>query len=900
MIINNCKLIIVPIVILMLLSLSLTPTLADKFSNAYLRLNNQSANASVDAVVCIRPSSTAAGVENKVTATFPDGFTISSDISNWITGVANLPEGSTPWPGISTNATAISGKSVTFSSSDLTVDVLYCFNVSSSSSNNGSVASEETGTIETRNSSNTIIDSTTYATSILDSNQIAVTAWIRPHVSDLPISITSNRDNVTQNTDIEYTITYGIDTIDSFPLTIQAQWSQGSVENAVVPSVDIVDYVVGSATDAVNLTPPIIDTINRTITWDISSLGNTMGKTVTFKLKTNDNYQGANKVNFDVSARAISGSVVTPDAITTGHYHYAQPTSSLTPTPTPIAVTPENPLEITNIDITSVSQSTAQIMVSTNYDSLLNFKYGTTANSLINTIKTLKKTKTNLIDLDKLEPNTNYYFRVYIAQGSGKIITSDIFTFKTAVVSPIPSVNTQTIIATSKDNLLINTLGPTGSNISSSIIMVPTASTFSVQFALNKPISLKTIQAIIRNKKVLGFSTTEKAQAATNYVNLVEIQPGVYAGKLDSPKVGQYEIYTRLIDFNGNILEQKIADLLVTQKFQVLEKGTKNPVENARVELYIYNQTTKTYSVISSQILPIENPSFTSPQGALNLVLPYGIYKADISAIGYGPQTVEFEINPYAAGDYPTVYLQGQGFNIFNTISYYSQIASDALTASQTYLRDHADSSRLFNLVTTGALFIFVLVTLIAFSAKTHVSLLYLPYFFAYKLRLLVKKEDPLLLVGKIEDKITKLPVSKAIVYLQNPKTGHVEVTLRTNKLGEFYYEEKKDRRYQVYVMKKGFITPAPVLHQNKGKQEPIVIGIQKLEEVENLLLDTLIVFSEDILGTFLEFLIMLGFIFEFYFVATFGLLRTAPFMLISILTFALLLIYIYKPRVLK
>jgi hypothetical protein len=169
-----------------------------------------------------------------------------------------------------------------------------------------------------------------------------------------------------------------------------------------------------------------------------------------------------------------------------------------------------------------------------------------------------------------------------------------------------------------------------------------------------------------------------------------------------------------------------------------------------------------------------------------------------------------------------------------------------------------------------------------------------------YKLRILVKKEDPLLIVGKVIDEITKLPVTRATVYLQNPQTGHVEVTLRTNRLGEFYYEEKKDRKYQVYVMKKGIITPAPILHQNKGKQVPIVIEVCKLEEEKFALLDIIIIYFEDILGMFLEFLIVLGFIFEIYFIATFGFLRIAPFILISGFTFILLLVYVYKPRIMR
>jgi hypothetical protein len=894
------KLNLLPLVIIICILLSLNTSVAnaDKFTNAYLRLNNQAANSSINATLCAQPSSASTGLENKTTITFPDSFIVNTSISSWTTDTSNLPDNSTAWPGISVHATAVSGKSVTFTSSDLTSDTLYCFNIISSLSNTGITRADSYGTIATKDSSNTTIDSTTFGVTVMANNQVSVTATVGPQISDIPISITSDSgSDISSNTTIGYTIIYANNTVEPIPLTIQAQWSQGVVEGSQEPSVDILDYVVGSATNAYNSTSPVIDTVNKTITWNITNFpGKTTNQTVTFKLKTNENYTGNSKVKFDVSARAICGWTVTPDEVITQYYHYNHPENTVTATPT--TITPE--LTFTNTSIISLSQSSAQITISTSKDALLTLKYGTSPNSLTNIIRTLNNAKDNIIKLANLEPNTSYYFKITATDSgdSSKTITTDIFTFKTAIISPIPSINTNTIIVTSKDNILLNSLAPEGAALKTNIIIIPTQSVFSLQFSLDKPISLKTVQAIIRNKKVMGFATTDKQETGSNYVNLVEIQPGIYTGKLTSPAPGIYEIYIRMLDLNGNILEQKIADLLVTKRFRILTNDN-NPIENARVLLSIYNQTSKIYSVVSSQILPIENPSFTAPDGSLNLVLPSGTYRAEISAIGYASKTIDFEINPNTGG-YPTVYLKKDAFGIFNFINYYSQIASDTITASQTYLKDHANSSRLFDIVTTGSMFIFVIITLVAFSAKTHVSLLFIPYFLLYKLRMMVKKEDPLLIVGKVIDDITKLPVTKATVYLQNPQTGHVEVTLKTNKLGEFYYQEKKDRKYQIYVMKKGIITPAPLLHQNKGKQQPVVIQVRKLEEEKYVLLDAIIVYFEDILGMFLEFLIVIGFIFEFYFIATFGLLRIAPFVLISGFTFVLLLVYVYKPGRIK
>ena len=902
------KLFILPL-IFTILCIALTPTVAEaaKFSSLYVKLNNDGANQSVDATVCANPSSPSSGTENKVTIIFPNEFTVSQSFANWVTDTTNLPTGAIAWPGISANASSVSGQSITFSSSDLTSNSLYCFNLTSSASNTGTAKTDEYGQVTTLDSSNAVIDQTTYSVSVLTSNQVSVTAVVGPQVEDLPLSITSDNGGyeVAQNSSVKYTINYGLLIFDPAPIKIQAQWTQGTVEGSSIPSIEIVQYDSGTAINAYNNTPPVIDTVNRTITWDITSFpGKTTNNTVSFRLKTNNNYTGSKNVYFDVSARVISGPTVTPDHTLNMFYHYSTATSSQSSTSTTTSTTSsptstttqQAALNFSNINVYSLSQSSAQIAVSTNNNALLTFKYGSSANSLTNTIKTLESTSGNLISLDKLDPDTQYYFRVGATDKNGKTIISNIYIFRTAVISPIPSISKSGLIAISQNNILLNSAAPNEANTQNNTIIVPTDTNFTIQFYLDKPVLLKTIQAIIRNKNVLGISNLNFQEGGSDYINLVEVQPNTYTGKLINSAVGNYEIYVRMIDYNGNILEQKLSNLIVTPKFSVNDSKTKSPIENARVLLYLYNQTSKTYSPISPEILPINNPQLTNPNGTLNLTLPYGIFRADISALGYKSKSIDFEVDP-GSNDYPTVYLEPQSFNIFNVTDYYTQIITDMFSASQNYMRLHADSSRLFNLITNGSLLIFVLITFIAFYAKTHVSLWNVPMFVKYKLKILLKKDKSLLIIGKVIDELTELPISKANVYLENPNMGHVEVNLKTNKLGEFYYQEKKDRKYKISVIKKGYIVPEAIFHQSDSKQHELLITMKKSVEEKYGIIDTIFVYAEDLLGTFLEFLIILGFVFELYFVATFGFLRTAPFMIISLSTFFLLIIYVYNPK---
>jgi hypothetical protein len=901
----------------------LSSAFASTFTNASVRLDHPTVNAALSGTICAQPSSTVAGTESKVIITFPNDFTVSANASDWTADTNNLPSGANLWPSIGTTAANVSGQSVTFSSADLTLNALYCFNFTGSSSTTGNTGSDKTGTVTTKNSSNTTIDQTTYAVSILDSNQIGISATVPPAIADLPIAIESTTigNNFPQNTTLNYKITYGLLATVPFPVTIQAQWSQGTIAGSPYPSVDILDYVVGSASNAYGSTPAVVDTVNRTITWTINSFpGNTTNQTVTFSLRTNSSYTGSEAVSFTTSARSISDSTITPDQTLTQNYLYGAsleptptPTSSPTNTPTPGTSTTTTMATVTPtptptpaafafsaIDIYSLTQSQAQIKVTTNENATTTLAYGTSASNLDQSVVSLTPLQETVLTLPNLSPDTTYYFKVTATDSYGNIVRSDIFTFQTAVVSQVVQVDQQSLIVTSNNNFLVNPQAQkvTG-QLQKNAIVIPYSTNFEIQFSLAKQIPVKSIQAIVQNRNVLGENTFSIpiTEASSNYVDLVETQPGIYTGRLKSlPNPGFYEIIVRIVDYNGNISEQRISDLTVTTHFMVYNKSNKQGVEIAKVLLYLYNPQTKIYDLISPQILPIPNPAYSLDDGTIEIVLPPARYKAEVSAIGYQPQTIEFTITPQSIY-YPAVYLQPVPFSIVNSLQYIAKDFTDAISLNQQYLNELSSSNRLFILLESLTLLAFVLLTFFSFSMRTHVPFFYLPYFFIHKLRQFSLKNNSLL-IGKVVDTVTQSPISKVSVYLTDAKQNKLLAQLKTNKLGEFYYRNSNFEHLKIAVMKKGFLpTPAIDLSREHLWEKSLVLTIVRDESYSQSIIEFAILIFENVSGAFLEFLLVFSVILELYFIPPLGILRVLPFLILSISNVTLLIFYFYKPR---
>lgn len=156
-------------------------------SEGIVRFDRLATGAAITGTACLKTGTS--GTETGVILDFPTDWTISATASNWTVTTTNLPTdpdgggAATAWPGIGT-ATAVTGISVRFPSTDLSTATFYCFNFTGASSTVGAAGNDKTGQIKTQGGS-PFVDNFGYATSVVSSgaDQITVTASVSATMS---------------------------------------------------------------------------------------------------------------------------------------------------------------------------------------------------------------------------------------------------------------------------------------------------------------------------------------------------------------------------------------------------------------------------------------------------------------------------------------------------------------------------------------------------------------------------------------------------------------------------------------------------------------------------------------------------------------------------------------------
>lgn len=154
------------------------------FQETWVRIDRMTASTFASGLLCAKtPVADTAGTEIDVQVVFPADFTVSTTLTDWAVSTAAIPSGAAAWPGIGQATAANNGThTVTFPSTVLTTDTLYCFQWTNTTAalQTGSAGASKTGTIATRATAAAAIDSSGYSTAVVSAggDQIGVTASV--------------------------------------------------------------------------------------------------------------------------------------------------------------------------------------------------------------------------------------------------------------------------------------------------------------------------------------------------------------------------------------------------------------------------------------------------------------------------------------------------------------------------------------------------------------------------------------------------------------------------------------------------------------------------------------------------------------------------------------------------
>ncbi len=732
-----------------------------------------------------------------------------------------------------------------------------------------------------------------------DTATISVTASTVPHASDYSVSLSSNTSGtVNQNTTMTYTITYGAQSSAGVttPVTLVANFSQDTING-----IDVLSYIPSSATTGYNNTTPVVDLINKTITWNISSLPpGTIDQTVSFQLQTNQNYTGANTVNFTITAEMSNQYVILPIQSLSNSYQFKnsstptnQPTPLPTATPTVFSTLPVTPSLVLpsflSVTVTEVTAQTLTLDVQTSPSVTLIAKFGTSPSALNRSVATTTFASDQLIQLTGLTPKTPYFVQLIATDANGQSRSSDIYQFTTASVSQLPQINPQSIVILSNN---IPLYVPTGTGLQNPAIVLPTDYPFTFRLQLTQFQTINTVLAIL--------NPTEKDQSRGISTELRETENGIFLGGLRTPPLpGTYEIILRVSDTSGAITQLPFANIVVSQPLTIVDTHNQ-PIEDAQVILSYKDFHTKSYLPIPSLIFSLPNTLYTDITGQLRFPLPIGAYNASVTAIGYARKSIYFTLGVKPGEVFPTIVLKQEPYNIITVLLYYWTILKDDFQSAQHYLQVIANSHRFLALNAVIATAFLVIVTFLSFIARIRIPLSAIPqYFLHIHKQLFLSDRSNRSLQGIIREVGTEKNLSGATVYLLEGKSQNIIGHSFSDMQGRFFFGRIPEKFF-ITIMLEGYepLMIEQVALHTQNTEENIIYLSQQLPHLS--IRKALLVTGETIMGMIFETLLIFSFIAEIALGFVLGIDKTIVFLIFSVINVLLWALHLNHTRTQK
>lgn len=597
--------------------------------------------------------------------------------------------------------------------------------------------------------------------------------------------------------EITYTMTYGSKLSYGTPMTIEVEWSLGTVPDASLYSYNILSYVAGSATkDYWGESTPTIDLVHRKITWVVKRFPpSTIGKTLSFTLKTPGLYVTDRNVNFNVKARMIQGDV-TQGWVSLDNIY----------SPTEFIRRELKGLHLLTADLRRITDRSFSLFIVTTEKARTVIYYGLSSENLDKTVTDTELSDQKLITIDGLSPSTMYYYRILIENERDiQRKTPETFKVTTASTSLIGLLEQDRVIITTR-GIVLSSLGGIGPDTQ---VVVPRGVPIDIilPFRAHIPQSVyvSLSEQISPRENVLGLTTEDPINTSSQKVRFLETQPNVFSGSITVPeRAGTYDVImeadTVLTGTNRDVL----TTLVVTRPITVTdEAGT--PIEHALVYVERFDETTQTYHFFPAGTYGGANPTYSDSDGTVDIVLPTGQYSINVNAPGFETYQTKFHLTELVSQTYPTLKLTKAPIQVMSHVSYYWAVIVDLYKLANWNIDKLSTSWRFLDMM-----LILTLVILTALSYIVNVHRLKLTaesvWIFLEKrmFKMFHTPDVETLFIGFVEHEGSELPVHHAVVLLIDKKTKAVVTRDVTSGLGEFRIHIDPSREYELQIKKSG------------------------------------------------------------------------------------------------
>jgi hypothetical protein len=360
-------------------------------------------------------------------------------------------------------------------------------------------------------------------------------------------------------------------------------------------------------------------------------------------------------------------------------------------------------------------------------------------------------------------------------------------------------------------------------------------------------------------------------------------------------------VIVQTTDSQGNLVQEPLFYLHVVPPLTIVDRQSGQPLSHARVYLYILNPLTNKYMPLNEVFENLKNPLYTNVSGQIIIALPKGSYKAVVEDLSYSQQTVQFIIGNEKDEGFPTVRLQNNPFDVISYFKYFKDSILDELITIVQALQALAGASPYLNLSAISLLGWAGPINLTLFSLRTHIKYRQLPPFLFFHLFRNSPQNTKKIIQGTLMDEEGN-PLSKAEIEFIDTQRNIIIKQVSTNKNGHFYVDNTFNaNKTQIICTKEGY-TPTvlafgPFLQNNAA--DPVITlrhGIKNQRRVFPFILMSIAHFA----GSIYEVSLVMSFLVELFSIPIFGLTKTAPFILLSLVNWLLWMFYMRERFELK